>query len=250
MKWLPFLLLMAFFVLLSPAAVGTEDSSDKPAAANAEGMKTKKWNVDVDFVTQVLSPMGEQKKILYPKGAYARYNAAKKELVVFNTPEQLKVISELIADYNKRTSPNGAAASELYKQIWRVPKALIESLDKDMLDFDFTALWKADPQISLTMISGIRFGDVEGASASYKGGKLTIIHTKERLHDIQEYLGDGMSVKCTQVGKMTPVSAKDAELLKPKKHKNKIKTKEGKVLDIDKLYRIYEGANPESGHAQ
>ncbi len=120
----------------------------------------------------------------------------------------------------------------LYKQTWKVPKSFLAKLDED----DTGCLWKADAQICLTMMTSIRFLNVKGASASFRNGKLTVIHRQECLDELQAFLTDS----CTQIGKATPVSVEDAEQLKPQKRKKKVKTSDGRVLDIEELYNEFE----------
>ncbi len=193
--------------------------------------------------------MLEQKGVSFPEGAYVLYHPAKGlpehetprgQFVVHNTPEQLKRVAAIIADYNKKTSPSKPKAPQLYKQVWRVPKDFLGGIRN--ID-DTITLWEADPQISIAMMTNTRFMDIAGASATFKNGKLTIVNTRERLEEMQEYL----NYSCTRIGDMTPISAKDANRLKPKKRKKKVRTHDGRVLDIDELYETYD---PQGGNSE
>ncbi len=119
-------------------------------------------------------------------------------------------------------SEDDASAPVLYMQTWKVPRAFLQSCVDDSAEWLTT-----DPQSYVESWVNTSFKDVEGACASYKKGKLTVIHTKEMIEKLQGYIDDttDKSYLFKATGKMKKVPLEAALRYKAKTQKEQKRKK-------------------------
>ncbi len=137
-----------------------------------------------------------------------------------------------------KTSASTETAEQLrlYMWSWKIPADFIKNGGQG------NELLKVDAEMHLDVIHCFKLHETKGAYADFKGGKLTVVHSKWVLQELEDRFDAHRSegYKITPIGEMKEITDEMRAKLPKKKRKSskkKIKTSSEATINLEAYYK-------------